>query len=171
MSIGRNFAQALQKALRSIERSGVGVRLAGERPPARGVAGRSRPSSRRPVAEGPTGVVARCQRRAALRDHRDRSVVPRADRRHQRDGRPDPGRRSVVPELLRRAKQTGFSDAQIAGLRGARGRDSRRAARAGDPPGVQDRRHLRRGVSAYTPYHYSSYDAQTEVEPRDRKRR
>ena len=104
-----------------------------------------------------------------LRDHRDRSVVPRADRRHQRDRRPDPGCRSVVPELAAPAKQTGFSDAQIAGLRGARGRDSRRAARAGDPPGLQDRRHLRRGVSRLTPYHYSSYDAQTEVEPREKE--
>ena len=52
-----------------------------------------------------------------------------------------------------------------------RGRDSRRAACAGDPPGVQDRRHLRRGVSRlHAVPLLPSYDAQTEVEPRDKGR-
>ena len=80
-----------------------------------------------------------------------------------------------LPELdvesLRRAKSYGFSDAQIAQLRGI------------DEAAVRSTRH-QLGVRpvyktvdtcagefpALTPYHYSSYDLETEVRPSDRKK-
>lgn len=70
-------------------------------------------------------------------------------------------------ELLKAAKQMGFSDQQIAGLRGVSEEDVRR-----------QRHHLNiRPVyktvdtcaaefEAFTPYHYSSYEEETEVRPR-----
>jgi carbamoyl-phosphate synthase large subunit len=75
---------------------------------------------------------------------------------------------ALDPHLLRLAKRHGFSDVPDRGACGARrGRGPWRAARARHPAGVQDRRHLRRRVRRPTPYHYSSYDEETEVEPRD----
>lgn len=78
---------------------------------------------------------------------------------------------SLTLEILREAKEHGFSDAQIAQLRG-RAENEIRALRhefqlrpvyktvdtcAGEFP-------------ALTPYHYSSYDFETEVAPSDRKK-
>ncbi|MCO5299569.1 MAG: carbamoyl-phosphate synthase large subunit, partial [Candidatus Nanopelagicales bacterium] len=76
----------------------------------------------------------------------------------------------LSPSLLRRAKQTGFSDAQIAGLRGAR-EDVIRGVRhaLGIRPVFKTVDTCAAEFPAYTPYHYSSYDAQTEVEPREKE--
>ncbi len=76
----------------------------------------------------------------------------------------------MSPSLLRRAKQTGFSDAQIAGLRGAR-EDVIRGVRhaLGIRPVFKTVDTCAAEFPAYTPYHYSSYDAQTEVEPREKE--
>jgi carbamoyl-phosphate synthase large subunit len=49
-----------------------------------------------------------------------------------------------------------------------RGRSTRCPLGAGDPAGLQDRRHLRSRVRARTPYHYSSYDLETEITPREK---
>jgi carbamoyl-phosphate synthase large subunit len=75
----------------------------------------------------------------------------------------------LTPQLLRRAKRFGLSDRQIAALRpGARrrGRGAQPAAAQRDPAGVQDRGHLRGRVRRrLRPYHYSTYDEETEVAP------
>ena len=53
----------------------------------------------------------------------------------------------LTPELLRKAKRHGFSDLQIGKIRGmTRRRRPRRPARARHPAGLQDRGHLRGGV-------------------------
>ena len=58
----------------------------------------------------------------------------------------------LTPELLRLAKRHGFSDAQIGAARGdAHRRRARGAPRPGHPAGVQDRRHVRRGVRREDP--------------------
>src|SRR5205807_1538001 len=79
---------------------------------------------------------------------------------------------ALTPELLRRAKRHGLSDRQIAALR---------PELAGEDGVRTLRRRLRiRPVyktvdtcaaefAARTPYHYSSYDEETEVEPRERE--
>ena len=79
---------------------------------------------------------------------------------------------SLTPELLRRAKRYGLSDRQVAALRPElAGEDGVRSLRwrAGHPAGLQDGRHLRGRVRRPTPYHYSSYDEETEV-PHGRSR-
>ena len=88
-----------------------------------------------------------------LRRHRHRPVVRRPAAADPR-GRDRGGARrdTLTPELLRRAKRHGFSDAQLARAHRIvrRGRP-RRAARARGPAGLQDRRHLRgrvRGADA-----------------------
>ena len=81
----------------------------------------------------------------------------------------------LTEELLRYAKRHGFSDVQLASLR----------ATDGDPVKEADIRALRKrlGVEpvyktvdtcaaefeASTPYHYSTYDEETEVAPRDKQ--
>ena len=75
--------------------------------------------------------------------------------------------RELTEEILRNAKQLGFSDKQIADLRGITESDVR-AARANlnvhavyktvDTCAAE--------FEAFTPYHYSSYEEETEVKPR-----
>jgi carbamoyl-phosphate synthase large subunit len=76
----------------------------------------------------------------------------------------------LTPSLLRQAKQTGFSDAQIASLRSAR-EDVIRGVRhaLGIRPVFKTVDTCAAEFPAYTPYHYSSYDAETEVEPREKQ--
>ena len=169
MSLGRNFAQALQKALRSIEQKGAEF---------------SWPEHPRPLDElldeigrPHDGRLQKVQQalwlgatvEQDLRDHRDRSLVPGADRRDQCHGRSSSWGRSPPPTLLRRPSRPASPTYRSRPCGQSGGRDPWRAARAGHPSGVQDRRHLCRRVPAYTPYHYSSYDAETEVEPRDKE--
>ena len=75
----------------------------------------------------------------------------------------------LTPGLLRTAKRHGFSDAQIAGLRHLR-EDVVRGVRwaLGIRPVYKTVDTCAAEFAARTPYHYSSYDAETEVEPRTR---
>ena len=152
MAIGRNFTEALQKALRSLER-------------AEAVFG---------WADGPLDKDALVAQSALPRDGRLR-VVQQAllagatvDEVHAACGI-DPwfldqiqlvnevaaevaAGTELSPDLLRTAKRHGFSDRQLAGAPGNhRVRRPGCAARAGRAPGLQDRRHLRgrvRGADA-----------------------
>jgi carbamoyl-phosphate synthase large subunit len=140
MAIGRNFTEALNKALRSLEKTGSQFCFSGE-PGDMGdlLQQASRPHDGR-------------DRRAAGRGDRDRPVVLRpvaADPRDRRGGprrgrahRTSSGDRQA-PWLLRRADRR---DPRHAG-----GRGPRRPLGAGDPAGLQDRRHLRRGVRCRDP--------------------
>src|SRR6185437_15562122 len=78
---------------------------------------------------------------------------------------------SLTPELLRRAKRHGLSDRQIAELRPElSGEDGVRRLRhrAGVRPVYKTVDTCAAEFAARTPYHYSSYDAETEVAPRTR---
>uniref|UniRef100_UPI00131E36C9 carbamoyl-phosphate synthase large subunit n=1 Tax=Amycolatopsis anabasis TaxID=1840409 RepID=UPI00131E36C9 len=76
---------------------------------------------------------------------------------------------SLSPDLLRAAKRYGFSDAQLAGIRGL-SEDEVRAARhaRGIRPVYKTVDTCAAEFAANTPYHYSSYDEETEVAPRNR---
>ncbi|GGL76503.1 carbamoyl-phosphate synthase large chain [Curtobacterium citreum] len=72
---------------------------------------------------------------------------------------------------LRWAKEHGFSDAQIAGLRGISEQEARDARHAlGIRPVFKTVDTCAGEFPALTPYHYSSYDTETEVAPSDRKK-
>ncbi|RDH99288.1 carbamoyl-phosphate synthase large subunit [Curtobacterium sp. AG1037] len=72
---------------------------------------------------------------------------------------------------LRWAKEHGFSDAQIAGLRGISEQEARDARHAlGIRPVFKTVDTCAGEFPALTPYHYSSYDTETEVVPSDRKK-
>ncbi len=80
---------------------------------------------------------------------------------------------AAVPELdratLRLAKRHGFSDAQVAAMRGMR-EDVVRGVRwaLGLRPVYKTVDTCAAEFAARTPYHYSSYDEETEVEPREK---
>ncbi len=74
-------------------------------------------------------------------------------------------------DTLRWAKEHGFSDAQIASLRGITEQEARDARHAeGIRPVFKTVDTCAGEFPALTPYHYSSYDAETEVAPSDRKK-
>ena len=75
----------------------------------------------------------------------------------------------LTPAVLRTAKRHGFSDAQIAALRHLR-EDVVRGVRwaLGIRPVYKTVDTCAAEFAATTPYHYSSYDEETEVEPRTR---
>src|SRR5215207_4020710 len=76
---------------------------------------------------------------------------------------------SLTPELLRRGKRNGLSDRQIAALRPElAGEDGVRTLRwrLGIRPVYKTVDTCAAEFAARTPYHYSSYDEETEVEPR-----
>ena len=170
MSLGRNFAQALQKALRSIEQKGAEF---------------SWPEHPRPLDElldeigrPHDGRLQKVQQALWLgatveQIYEITAIDPwfleqivginaMADRLRGAD--------RLSPTLLRRAKQAGFSDVQIAALRGSR-EDVIRGVRhaLGIRPVFKTVDTCAAEFPAYTPYHYSSYDAETEVEPRDKE--
>ena len=75
----------------------------------------------------------------------------------------------LTPQVLRLAKRHGFSDAQIAGIRGIREDVVRGVRHALDiRPVYKTVDTCAAEFAARTPYHYSTYDEETEVSPRDR---
>src|SRR5699024_1730676 len=76
---------------------------------------------------------------------------------------------ALSERILTRAKRHGFSDAQIAGIRGL-GQDTVRELRHayGLRPVYKTVDTCAAEFAARTPYHYSSYDSETEVGPRER---
>ena len=70
-------------------------------------------------------------------------------------------------DLLRTAKMQGFSDAQIAQLRGVTEEEVRKARHhLGIRPVYKTVDTCAAEFEAFTPYHYSSYEEETEVRPR-----
>jgi carbamoyl-phosphate synthase large subunit len=75
----------------------------------------------------------------------------------------------LTPYLLRRAKRHGFSDAQIGKIRGMTPDVVRGVRHAlGIRPVYKTVDTCAAEFAAATPYHYSSYDEETEVAPRER---
>ena len=120
MAIGRNFTEALQKALRCLEDRPGGAVFDWSHQWVGSTRTRSsrtiRDPARRPAPRGDGRDPGRRDARAGLRGDQDRPLVPRpaaADQRGRRRARRRAGADPAT--LLRLAKRHGFSDAQIAG--------------------------------------------------------
>ena len=128
------------------------------------VRGRGRPSCSTPSRCRPSTVICRFSvpcgeappNEQIFDGHQDRPVVHPPVRAHQRDCAGSARtRRSSPGKLLKKAKLAGLSDLQIAHLRrlGDEGENTIRELRwiVRPPPGVQDRRHLRRRIRRGNP--------------------
>ncbi|HEY8728545.1 MAG TPA: carbamoyl-phosphate synthase large subunit, partial [Acidothermaceae bacterium] len=169
MAIGRNFTEALQKALRSLEQAGSSFHWSG----AVGEKLALIDKARRPT-DGRIVTVQQAIRAGATVDElHDATGIDRWFLDQLLLIEEVASGVAAAPLLdavvLRQAKRHGFSDAQIGQLRGL------------DEPVVRALRHalgvrpIYKAVdtcaaefAASTPYHYSSYDAETEVAPRSK---
>lgn len=172
MALGRNFTEALGKAMRSIDKKGSVFHWAGE--PAAGEA-----------LDALLGTIGRPTEGRLI----DVQQVLRAgvgvDEVYARTGI-DPwfldqvqlinevaaataAAPALTREVLAHAKRHGLSDAQVAQLRGTT-EDAVRGARhaVGLRPVYKTVDTCAAEFAALTPYHYSSYDEETEVRPRER---
>ncbi len=169
MAIGRNYATALQKALRSLEKRGSSFHW-GEEP--RSV------EELLEIAKVPTDgrivVLQQAMRKGATVEQAfeatkidpwflDQIALINDVAEFVR----------TAPELdaatLRIAKEHGFSDAQLAELRGDSEAEIRGVRHGlGIRPVYKTVDTCAGEFPALTPYHYSSYDAETEVAPSDR---
>jgi carbamoyl-phosphate synthase large subunit len=173
MSMGRNFAEALNKAMRSMETSAAGFWTGPD--PAEDLADVL--TALRTPHDGRLYTVERALRLGAT-----------VDEVHEASGGIDPWfldeiqalvdlRRDISDaavldeELLRRAKRSGLSDKQLAALRPElAGEDGVRTLRhrLNVRPVYKTVDTCAAEFEANTPYHYSTYDEETEVAPSDR---
>jgi len=169
MAIGRNFTEALQKALRSLEHKSAIFDWAGTLPPVdelresirvphdgrlREVMDAVRAGMTAEELHEVTGIDPWFLDQLFLLDE-VATVVAEAD--------------ELNPEVLRLAKRHGFSDAQIGAVRGM-SEDVVRGVRwaLGVRPVYKTVDTCAAEFAARTPYHYSSYDEETEVQPREK---
>jgi carbamoyl-phosphate synthase large subunit len=173
MSLGRNFAEALNKAMRSMETRAAGFWTVPDPPGSLDDA----LAELRVPHDGRLYTVERALRLGAT-----------VELVHEATGGIDPWfldeiqalvdlRAEILDApvldetLLRRAKRSGFSDRQLAALRPElAGEDGVRTLRhrLGVRPVYKTVDTCAAEFAADTPYHYSSYDAETEVAPSDR---
>ncbi|GAA4927039.1 carbamoyl-phosphate synthase large subunit [Actinoplanes utahensis] len=173
MSLGRNFAEALNKAMRSMETKAVGFWTLEDGPQTL----EETLAELRIPHDGRLYTVERAFRLGAT-----------VEQVHEASGRIDPWfldeikalvdlRAEILAapvldeDLLRRAKRSGLSDRQLAVLRPElAGEDGVRALRhrIGLRPVYKTVDTCAAEFQANTPYHYSSYDEETEVAPSDR---
>jgi carbamoyl-phosphate synthase large subunit len=169
MAIGRSFTEALQKATRSLEQAGGAFDFAAEPGPTAQLV----EQVRRPYDGRLGGVI------DALRGGADIATLHQATRidpwfldqllllTEVADQVRDAPK--LDPEILRRAKRHGFSDRQLAALRGMSEEVVRGLRHALDVrPVYKTVDTCAAEFAARTPYHYSSYDEETEVAPRER---
>ncbi|MEU8962600.1 carbamoyl-phosphate synthase large subunit, partial [Streptomyces sp. NPDC048491] len=167
MAIGRNFTEALQKALRSLEKKGSQFDFTGPV----GDKDVLLDEARRPT-DGRINTVMDAIRAGATQEEVFEStkidpwfvdqlflIKEIADELAAAE--------KLHPELLAEAKRHGFSDAQIAGIRGLREDVVREVRHAlGVRPVYKTVDTCAAEFAAKTPYFYSSYDEESEVAPR-----
>lgn len=171
MAIGRNFATALQKALRSLEKRGSSFHWGDE------------PRSIEELLEiaavptdGRIVVVQQALRKGATAEQLfeatkidpwflDQIVLINEVADYIRDAA------RLDTDVLHTAKDHGFSDVQIGQLRGFGEAEVREVRHILDVRPVYKTVDTCAGeFPALTPYHYSSYDSETEVLPSDRRK-
>ncbi|WP_313534466.1 carbamoyl-phosphate synthase large subunit [Arsenicicoccus bolidensis] len=172
MAIGRNFTEALQKALRSLEKKDAAFHWRGERP------GRDQGAQWLEQAKVPTdGRILLVQQ--ALRAGMTVEEVHEATRIDpwfldqiellNEVARTIKGSETLTPAQLRLAKRHGFSDAQVSQLTGMAEPVVRGVRHAlGVRPVFKTVDTCAAEFAAQTPYYYSSYDEETEVLPREK---
>ena len=174
MAIGRCFTEALQKALRSLERKDATFHWDGAAPAGEALDGLLAavgiPTDDRLVAvqqcvRGGTSVQQLHELTGIDPWFLDQLVLIEEVAGEVR------GAAQLTPELLRLAKRHGFSDLQIAALRGM-SEDVVRGVRhaLGVRPVFKTVDTCAAEFAAATPYHYSSYDDEDEVAPSDRRK-
>ena len=169
MAIGRNFTEALQKAMRSLEKPDAVFDFVSEPGDAALLVERIRTAY-----DGRLGDVVQALRAgASVLDVSAASgidpwfvdqllLLTEVAHRVQHAG-------ALTPDLLRTAKRHGFSDRQIASLRGLTEDVARGVRHAlGLRPVYKTVDTCAAEFAARTPYHYSSYDEETEVAQRRR---
>lgn len=169
MAIGRNFTEALQKALRSLEKSDGALDFA--TPP--GDKDELTQKVARPYDGRLRDVVDAIRAGATVDDlyaatHIDPWFL---DQLLLLTEVADDVRKAaeLTPDVLREAKRHGFSDVQLAALRGTSAEVVRGVRHAlGIRPVYKTVDTCAAEFAARTPYHYSSYDDETEVGPRER---
>jgi carbamoyl-phosphate synthase large subunit len=172
MAIGRSFTEALQKALRSLEKRGSEIAFSDEvldEAQAEALLARiARPYDGRIVdvaaalhaGISPQRVHEACRIDPWFLDQI--ALIGEVAREVTSAGR-------LEPALLRRAKRHGFSDRQLAALTGLTEDVVRGLRHALDVrPVYKTVDTCAAEFAARTPYHYSAYDAETEVAARDR---
>ena len=172
MSIGRNFTEALQKALRSMERAGSGFHWDGPKPDDPAVLAELLVTAGVPT-DGRIVTVQQALRGGATVEqvHEATGIDPwfldqieLINRLAERVA----GAGQLSPELLRLAKRHGFSDAQIASLAGMPEAVVRGVRHAlGVRPVYKTVDTCAAEFAALTPYHYSTYDEENEVASRE----
>ncbi|MFV0285455.1 MAG: carbamoyl-phosphate synthase large subunit, partial [Demequina sp.] len=177
MAIGRNFTEALGKALRSIDKRAANFHWEGEAPDAS------------TVAELLEAITLGTDQRFIQVQQLLRAVLAGTCTVEQifDASKIDPwfldqmllmnevalatqGAAALTADVLREAKRHGLADTQIAQLRGISVEDVFAARRElGVQPVFKTVDTCAAEFAATTPYHYSSYDAETEVAPRERE--
>jgi carbamoyl-phosphate synthase large subunit len=171
MAIGRNYAQALQKALRSLERRGSSFHWGEQR-----LSKQELVEISKVPTDGRIVTVQQALRLGATSQEIfdatfidpwfiDQIILINeiADEIHSAAG--------LTAELLEYAKSFGFSDVQIAELRGLEEGDVRAQRYALNIRPVYKTVDTCAGeFPALTPYHYSTYERETEVRPSSAKK-
>ena len=176
MAIGRTFCESLQKALRSLEQGRTGLN-ADPAEAALDALGDDELLARIAVAtpERVFELEATLRRGVGVDEVVARTgidpwfvrQVARIAAERQRIAAAD----SLGPADFRRAKRLGFSDAQLAYLRGASEADMRSARLAhGVRATFKTVDTCAAEFEAFTPYHYATYEEEDEVRPSDRTR-
>jgi carbamoyl-phosphate synthase large subunit len=170
MAIGRNFTEALQKALRSLESKGAVFDFAAPV----GDPAALLEQSRTPTDGRLRTVMDAIRAGATPEQVFDATAIDPwfVDQLFLIKEVADEvaAARELDLATLRLAKRHGFSDAQVAAIRGMREDVVRGVRQAlGLRPVYKTVDTCAAEFAATTPYHYSSYDEETEVEPRERE--
>jgi carbamoyl-phosphate synthase large subunit len=169
MAIGRNFTEALQKALRSLEHRSAIFDWSSDLPPLEELLEEVRTPHdgrlRKVVDAIRAGADLESLHEATKIDPWFLDQLFLLDEVACTVAEAD----ELRPEVIRRAKRHGFSDAQIAGIR-RMSEDVVRGVRwaLGLRPVYKTVDTCAAEFAAKTPYHYSSYDEETEVELREK---
>lgn len=172
MAIGRNFTEALQKALRSMERAGSSFHWDGPTPSEEQA--RTFLHTARTPTDGRIVTVQQAMRGGLSVEevHEATGIDPWfLDQMALVNAIADrvAAAPELTPDLLRLAKRHGFSDAQLASLRGMPEAVVRGVRHAlGVRPVYKTVDTCAAEFAATTPYHYSAYDEETEVAPREK---
>jgi len=179
MAVGRTFKEALQKAVRSLEIGRFGLGMDGK-----GEAGVEAVREKLAIPTPERIFYLRTALKSGISPE-EIADLTKIDRwflenmkqvfdleeeiRALAHNRPAVG--SVPPELLRQAKEYGFSDVQLAHLLGTDEITVRERRKAlGIRPTFKLVDTCSAEFEAYTPYYYSTYEAEDEVRPSDRKK-
>jgi len=167
MAIGRNFPEALQKALRSLEKKGSEFAFDGEP----GDTAELLAKAAIPTDGRINTAMQALRAGASLEELFDATkidpwFIDQMQLIHE-VAEEVASAADLSPALLRRAKRYGFSDAQIGAIRSMDEAVVRAVRHAlGIRPVYKTVDTCAAEFAASTPYHYSSYDEETEVAPR-----